>query len=160
MATNQALMVVLITAAAAAISGAIGGLIAGGVKGFLAGLILPPIGMVIGYYLWAYLTYYIGVNLFGGTADVGEMLRTIGFAHTPRVLGIVGFIPCLGWIISFIGSVWALVASVIAVRQALDFDTGKAIATCIIGWIVAFILTFVVAAIFGIGAAGISAIAG
>lgn len=51
-------------------------------------------------------------------------------------------------------------ASVIAVRQALDFDTGKAIATCIIGWIVAFILTFVVAAIFGIGAAGISAITG
>lgn len=105
MATNPALMVVLIAAAAAAISGAIGGLITGGVKGFLAGLVLPPIGMVVGYYLWAYLTYYIGVNFFGGTADLGEMLRTIGFAHTPRVLGIVGFIPCLGWIISFIGSV-------------------------------------------------------
>ena len=50
------------------------------------------------------------------------MLRTIGFAYTPNILGIFAFIPCLGRLISLVRAVWALAARVIAVRQALDFD--------------------------------------
>jgi hypothetical protein len=31
--------------------------------------------------------------------------------------------------------VWLLVAGIIAIRQALDFSTGKAIATALLGWL-------------------------
>jgi hypothetical protein len=58
----------------------------------------------------------------------------------------------VGPILSLVGAIWSLVAGVIAVRQALDFDTGKAIVTCVIGWIVVMILGLVLAAI-GIGGA-------
>jgi hypothetical protein len=44
---------------------------------------------------------------------------------------------------------------VVAVRQALDFDTGKAVLTVIIGWVIVLIITVVVGAVLGIGAAGL-----
>ncbi len=150
-ATSQAIAVVVIAALASGIGSALGGLfLRRGMAGFFGGLIISPI--------MALITYFIGVNLFGGTADYGEMLRTIGFAYTPNVLRVASFIPCVGWLVALAGSVWALVAGVVAVRQALDFDTGKAILTCIIGWIIALILSMVVSATLGLGAAGLSAL--
>jgi len=41
------------------------------------------------------------------------------------------------------------------VREALDFDTTKAILTVIIGWVVVLVISIVVGLVFGIGAAGI-----
>jgi hypothetical protein len=38
--------------------------------------------------------------------------------------------------VGFAVAIWSLVAGVIAIRQALDFDTGKAIATAVIGWLI------------------------
>jgi hypothetical protein len=35
------------------------------------------------------------------------------------------------------------------VRQALDFDTSKAILTVIIGWVIVFIVTLAVSVVFG-----------
>jgi hypothetical protein len=40
--------------------------------------------------------------------------------------------------------VWALVAGVIAVRQALDFSTCRAIGTCIVGWILYTLIEFLI----------------
>jgi len=157
-ATSQAIAAVVIAALASGIGSALGSLfLRKGVAGFFGGLILSPIMAVIGYFIWAFLTYFIGVNLFGGTADYGEMLRTIGFAYAPNVLRIASFIPCVGWLVALAGSIWALVAGVVAVRQALDFDTGKALLTCIIGWIIALILSAMVSGALGLGAAGLSA---
>jgi hypothetical protein len=63
------------------------------------------------------------------------------------------------------GGIWALVAAIVAVRQALDFDdTVKAIITVVIGWVIILIIQFVLFAIlgtvFGIGAAGLGALGG
>lgn len=65
-------------------------------------------------------------------------------------LGFFGFIPCLGGLIVLIGAIWSLVAGVVAIRQALDFDTGKAILTGIVGWVV-IVVIYVVLAILGWG---------
>jgi len=67
-----------------------------------------------------------------------EVLRTIGFAHSPGVLNILGFIPILGGLIGLVVGIWTLVATIVAMRQALDFDTTKAVLTAIIGAIPAF----------------------
>ena len=33
--------------------------------------------------------------------------------------------------------IWLLVTGIVAIRQALDFDTGKAVLTAFLGWLVA-----------------------
>lgn len=157
--TSQAIAVVVIAAIAGGIGGALGAIIRGSIGGFFLALIVSPIIAVIGYFVWAALTYFIGTSVFQGTADYGEMLRAIGYSYGPQVLSLLSFIPCVGWLFSLIGWIWALVAGVIAVRQALDFDTGKAIITCIIGWVVMLVINVIFAALglgtmFAIGALG------
>jgi hypothetical protein len=125
-ATGQAAIVVTIVA----IASAIGGAGAGGV-----GIIGGVLSAVVGWLLWSGLAYLIGDKLFGGTATWGELLRTIGFAQAPGVLLILAIIPVLGWIVQVVVAIWLLVAGIIAIRQALDFSTGKAILTAIVGWI-------------------------
>jgi len=150
--TAQAIAVVVITAIAGGIGAALGAIImGGGVGGFFLGLIVTPILAVILYFIWAALTYLVGTRLFQGTADYGEMLRAIGYSYCPQVLSILSFIPCVGAIFSVVGAIWSLVAGVIAVRQALDFDTTKAVITCIIGWVVMLVINLIFGAVLGLG---------
>ena len=126
-ATGQAAGVVALVAVAQAIGGA-----GEGGFGILAGLI----SALLGWLLWAGITYLIGAKLLGGTATWGELLRTIGFAQTPGVLQVLGIIPVLGGLIRFAVAIWVLIAGIIAIRQALDVGTGKAILTSALGWLV------------------------
>ncbi|MEZ4514820.1 MAG: YIP1 family protein [Chloroflexota bacterium] len=139
-ATMQAAIVVI---AAAVLSGIGSGLEAE--VGFISVFIGVTIWAVIAWFLWSALTYFIGTNLFGGKADMGEMLRVIGFAQAPQMLNILGFIPILGGIIRFVTGIWALVTAFIAVRQGLDIDNIKTAITVLIGWLVMFIGSLIVA---------------
>jgi hypothetical protein len=57
------------------------------------------------------------------------------------VLRVLGIIPILGNILNFIIGIWMLVAMIIAVRQALDYkSTWRAVAVCLIGWIVQIVV--------------------
>lgn len=125
-ATGQAAGVVALAAVAQAI-----GSVGEGALGAIAGLV----GALIGWLIWAGVTYLIGTKLFDGTATWGELLRTLGFAQAPGVLAVFGFIPLLGGLIKFAVAIWVLVAGIIAIRQALDFTTGKAVLTAVIGWL-------------------------
>ncbi len=147
-ATNQAILVVVISSICAGIGLAIGGQMAGGLGGLVPGLVIGAITALVGWFVWSFITYFIGTKLFKGPkteATYGELLRCIGFSSSPGVLRILFFIPILGAIIVFIASIWSLVAMVIAVRQALDFSTGRAIATCIVGFIVMVVISAAVA---------------
>lgn len=156
-ATQQAWAVVAVAAVASGIGSAIGSLIGGGgFGGLIAGFILLPILTVIGYFLWAFVTYWAGVNLFQAQTDFTEMQRVIGFAYAPNVLGLLSFIPCLGWLISLAASLYALVLSVLAVKEGLDVEWPQAIVTCIIGWIVNFILVSVIGGMVLGAAIGVS----
>ena len=155
-ATGQAATVVVIVAIASAIGNGIAAAMAGESTGIVGGVIGGLVSSLIGWLVWAYVTYFVGTRLFNGTATPGEMLRTIGFAQAPGVLNILAFIPVLGALIRVVVAIWLLVAGVIAVRQALDFDTGKAILTTFIGWLALVVITVAVAAVLaslGMGAA-------
>lgn len=143
-ATSQALLVVVIVAVLSGI-----GAISGGVGGFVFGLIAA----LVGWAIWSFIMYLVGTTIFKGTATYSELLRCVGFANTPNALAILGFIPGIGGLIVFLASIWALVAMVIGVREALDITTGQAVITAIIGFAVVFVLSFVVAGIVGLGAA-------
>jgi hypothetical protein len=137
-ATGQAAGVVALVAIAQAIGGA-------GEGGF--GIFAGVISALLGWLLWAGITYLIGAKLFGGRATWGELLRTIGFAQTPGVLYVLGLIPVLGGIIRFGVAIWVLIAGIIAIRQALDINTGKAILTAVLGWLVIILPLAIVAAV-------------
>jgi len=101
--------------------------------GILVVVALGVLSAVIGWLVWAVSTSFIGTRVFSGTTDVGEMLRVLGFAQAPRVLGVI---PFLGPV----AAVWVLVASVVAIREGLDFTTGRAVGTAIGGWLVWLVL--------------------
>jgi hypothetical protein len=101
---------------------------------FFSGFFSSLVAVLLGWLLWSALTWFIGTRFFNGQADLGEMLRVIGFAYTPQVLSII---PCIG---GLIGAVWTLAAGFIAVRQGLDLDNTKAAFTLIIGFVCYLIL--------------------
>ncbi len=145
-ALEQALFVVLISSLAAGI----GGLRVAG----LAGLIVGVIGALLGWVVWAGIVYVIGTKLLPGhktQTDMPELLRTLGFASAPGVIRVLGIIPGLGALAAFIASLWSLVAMVIAVRQALDYDsTVQAVMVCVIGWGASLIVFGLIGSVFGI----------
>jgi hypothetical protein len=90
---------------------------------------------------WALLTFTIGVHILAEAqtrGDVGEMLRTLGFAATPGLLNVLGIMRPVAWPVLCGTLVWMLVAMVVAVRQTLDYrSTARAVAVCVIGWALA-----------------------
>jgi len=126
--TTQAALVVILAAVARGIGGADEG---------STGIIAGVIGALVGWLLWAGITYLIGDKLLKGTATWGELLRTLGYAQAPGVLLVLGILPLLGGPVRAIVGIWLLVTGIVAIRQALDFTTGKAILTAFLGWLVA-----------------------
>ncbi len=139
-ATGQAAVVVALVALAGAI---------GGFGGAGYGVISGIVWAFIGWFIWAAVTLFIGTKVFNGTADMGEMLRTLGFAQSVGILNVVGFVPVLGPIVALVAGIWVLVCGVVAVRQALDFTTGKAIGTVLIGWLVLVVVRVLIAGVTG-----------
>ena len=143
-ATVQAALVVVLSSLAAGV-----GALSLGAANFL----MAPILSLVSWYIWAYLIYFIGAKLFpeaNTKADHGELLRTIGFSSAPGLIRVFGFTPEL-MTITFIGAgIWMLVAMIIAVRQALDYEsTWRAIGVVVIGFLVQAIVLIVALRIFG-----------
>ncbi|MGD2127276.1 MAG: hypothetical protein PVG99_14425, partial [Desulfobacteraceae bacterium] len=117
------------------------------------GILLGTVIALVGWYVWAYVTYLIGTKLLPEPqtkADHGELLRTIGFSSAPGMLRILSIIPGLMWIVYTISGIWMLVAMVVAVRQALDYQsTLRAVGVCLIGWIIQALIVSLLFAIFG-----------
>lgn len=136
-ASGQAFLIVILASLATGIGIGITGLFKMAGVWSMLGLLISLIGLIIVWLAWSFFAYFIGTKVFKGpetSATMGELLRTIGFSISPGVLGIFVFIPVVGGIIWFGASIWVLIAGVVAVRQALDFTTGRAIATCLVSW--------------------------
>lgn len=105
-------------------------------------------GILIGWIGWSILTFLVGTILFKGQTDIQEMMRVLGYASAPRLLGLLGFVPCIGWIFPFVGWILALIAGVLAIREAMDIDTGKAIITVAISWGVSIVTALLIRGVF------------
>ena len=129
-AGRQAFAVVVLSGAAVGI----GGIANSGPQGILWQAAVA----VVGWWIWAYATYFIGTKLLPTAqteADPGQLLRTIGFSGAPGILRFVMIVPALAFPVFVVGTLWELVAMVVAVRQALDYtSTLRAIAVCALGF--------------------------
>jgi hypothetical protein len=104
------------------------------------GLVVGTIASLVGWLVWALLIYLIGARWLpepGTQTNTGELMRTIGFATSPGILRVVGIVPFLTAIVFTVTALWMLATMVVGVRQALDYkSTWRAVAVCLLGWIV------------------------
>ena len=145
-ATGQAAVVVGLVAAAAAL----GGYEAAGFGALIAGVV----GAYLGWALWSGTCYLVGTQLFDGTADWGELLRTVGFAQAPGIFLVllVLDVSLLSVIVSVAVFFWMIGTVLVAIRQALDFGTGRALATALAGFVPYVLARTALEFLFGISA--------
>jgi hypothetical protein len=129
-ADGQAMAVVLMAAAAAGI----------GATGFgLPRTSIPSLLVVacLSWAAWAFLTLQVGRQLLPTNdtrADVGQLMRTLGFSAAPGLMLVAGVLDDLTAPIFVVGAIWLMSAMVVAVRQALDYSsTWRALTVCAIG---------------------------
>ena len=146
-ANGQAGVIVVSSSAAAGL----------GARGFGAGdvgdVVFFAAVALMGWAAWAFVVFEIGARILPGArtrANVGELLRTTGFATAPGLIRIVGMVPALTIPSFAIAALWMLAAMIIAVRQALDYtSTARALAVCVLGWVLAITLAVVFGVMFG-----------
>lgn len=146
-ATTQAFAVVLLSSLAAGVG-------AGGLAGpSLSSVLFISMLALLTWAAWAVVTLEIGTRILPGAqtrADIGQLLRTIGFASTPGLLRVLGVMPAVTAPVFAVTAVWMLAAMVVAVRQALDYrSTGRALAVCALGWVLAIVMFVVIGLLFG-----------
>jgi hypothetical protein len=146
-ATMQALGVVLLSSLAAGI----------GARGLGGGspqsMVFISVVALMAWAAWALVTFEIGARLMPEPqtrGDVGELLRTIGFAATPGLIRVLAVITPIAIPVFALSAVWMLAAMIVAVRQALDYQhTSRAIAVCVLGWALALTIAVVLGLFFG-----------
>jgi hypothetical protein len=142
-ATSQALMVVLLSSAGGGVAAAALG------AQTIADLIIGIVASLVSWIAWAVLTFLIGTHLLPEPqtrADTGELLRTLGFASAPGILRILAIIPIIGLPLYGLVWLWMLLATIVAVRQALDYSsTARAVGVCVIGWALSFFIAAIMA---------------
>ena len=146
-ATIQAGATVLLSSVAAGI-GAIG---FGGQP--VANVVFVSTVALLAWAAWALVTFEIGVRVLPQpqtSSNVGELMRTIGFATAPGCLRVLGVLPGVTIPVFAVTAVWMLAAMVVAVRQALDYEsTARAVAVCALGWVLATTIAVVLGLAFG-----------
>lgn len=141
--TSLTLPAAIIVALVALVSGVGNGLFNGFLdKSFSSGFLSSLISLFVGWLIWSAATWFVGTRIFKGEADLGQMLRVIGFAYLPMLVSII---PCVGGII---GIIWTIAAVFIAIRQGLDLDNMKAFFTIVVGALCYLLLTAVFNAFF------------
>ena len=140
-ASLQAGAVVILSAA----SGGIATISTYGIMGLIYGILIG----IAAWLIRAGIILFIGTKILRTPeteADYGQLIRTMGFAASPGLIRVLGIVPFVGTIIIVIAEIWILVATIIAVRQALDYkSTLRAVAVVVISEaivLIIFLLTF------------------
>jgi len=119
----------------------------------VGGVLLYSAIALVSWAAWALIPFEIGARLMPEPqtrVDVGQLLRTIGFAATPGLLRVLGVMPAVSIPVFVATSVWMLLAMIVAVRQALDYQTTRAaIAVCALGWALSIGIALVLGVLFG-----------
>jgi hypothetical protein len=118
-----------------------------------ANAVFISVASLLAWASWALLTFEVGVRLLPTTetrSNVGELLRTLGFAAAPGILNAFALLPTITRQVFIVTSIWMLLAMIAAVRHALDYrSTTRAVLVCVLGWILAIGIVILIGAVFG-----------
>lgn len=148
-ATGQAALTVVLAAFASGLGAIVG-------EGWLPNTIGIAISSVLQWVVFSFVAYFVGASLFSNaqtSVTPGQVLRTVGFAQAPKFFAILGIIPLLGWVVGIVVFVWFIAAAIVALREAFEFDSGRAVGTGLIALVGILIVDIVLGVVFGIGSA-------
>ena len=98
---------------------------------------------------WAMLMFQLGTRILPGpdtNADLGELLRTLGFATAPGFVLALAAVPAIAVPAIVAAAIWMFLAMVIAVRHALDYrNVARALLVCAVGAALALGLALLIA---------------
>lgn len=103
-----------------------------------AGLIVGVIIAVAGWLIYSGLVYVVGTGIMPDERTESEatfdgLLRAMGFAQAPDALVIFTLLGgILGPLLGLVGSVWAVLCMLVALRASLRLSTGRAIVVAVI----------------------------
>ena len=145
-ATGQAMSVVVLSSIAMGIG-------ARGLGGDASTIAVFGVIALLTWAAWALLMFELGTRLLPGRQTLSnpyELLRTVGFAATPGFAAVLASVPGVT-IPVLVGTwVWMLAAMVVAVRQALDYEsTGRAVAVVVLGGTLALVIAVGLGMVFG-----------
>jgi hypothetical protein len=149
-ATPQALMVVVVGALSTGIAGVIVALVSPLSSPYstpVFGFIFGTLSALLGWLVTSLVIFLVGTLVFRGTATYGEMLRTIGFAYSPFLFGLLFGLPCVGLIALLIVPIWFFVLMYLAIREGLDLGNTRTILTIVVGIIAWYLVTGIIFAI-------------
>lgn len=143
-ATSQAAIVVV----AAVIASGLGALFTD--FGTVVAVVLTSL---VSWIITAAFIYLVGTRIIPSDrveADLGQVVRTLGFAFAPNLLLILGFIPVVGLLVALVVAVWTIVTRIVAIQSALEASVGRAIAIAVIAAVLSAIVQSILFAIFGV----------
>jgi hypothetical protein len=138
-ASRQALTIVVLASVAASLGE--------GASLDVRSLTRASIHAVTGWVMWANVSYFLGARAWPESdtrTDLDELLRVTGFSYAPNFFSIFaafprlfGMSPIVGDVIRGGAQLWLLAATVVAVRQALDYQsTSRAFKVVFVGWLI------------------------
>ena len=131
---TQAVLVVIVTSIAVGL----GGLGAGPV-----GFVVAAIAGLAGWGVYAFVAYRVAIARFQVPPSVtiwGSTWRVLALASTPRLFLIFTLVPGIGFLVGLAVHAWLLIATVSALRPALDLDTRPTVIVALSGWFPMFLL--------------------
>ncbi|MFQ5945910.1 MAG: YIP1 family protein [Anaerolineae bacterium] len=115
----------------------------GATEGSIVGAIAGTAVALIGFAAFAFVVDFLARSLFRAEVTFSELVRTLGLAYVWRVVGLLAIVGALGFLVQ-LGSLLSLIASFIAVKEAVDLEWVQTIVTVVIGWIVLALIVAVV----------------
>jgi len=147
-------------AVAAATVGALGlGNVGTAMSGSLVGSLISVVIAVVAFAVGAYVIMFVAKSMFQAKVTFDEVVRTVGLANVWGIVGVLIILTvispvflCLSGIVGLAAAILSIIASAIAVKEAVGLDWTQTIITIVISWVVIFVVT----AILGTIVAGFS----
>lgn len=96
------------------------------------------VASVVAWVAWAAVVYQVGGRILaepGTSVDLGQVLRTLGFAAAPGMFRAFEVFGGTRWLVFPLTAVWMVVAMTVAIRQAFDYQSlARAVAVSLLGW--------------------------
>ncbi len=114
-----------------------------GASGAIILFVLFMIFSIIGAFVCGAILH-IFVYIVGGRQGIAQTIKAVMYGSTPGLL--LGWIP----VVNIITAIWSIVLNILGIRQLHELTTGKAVLAVLIPFIIAVILTVIVAALIAL----------
>ncbi len=125
-----------------------------GILSFVWALVFTYVWGLFTLVVWS-VVLQIGAKALGSRGEFANAFKTAVYAQTPYLL--LGWIPIVGWLL---GQFWAVVLTVIGVRELHRMETGKAAAVAVVALVLYLMVSWILALFGFVAATGLADIMG